>query len=238
MSLQISEVFASLQGEGPSAGQPAVFVRAANCNLACRWCDTRYSWDWRTYEVESHARRLEIAPLVDAVWGLMNPGPGPKTDLLIITGGEPLLQQTAFSQLLAELRRRNPMLRCEVETNGTVAVDTNFAAHVHMLVVSPKLASSADHRGKRIKGNTLRSFVEHPRAIFKFVVEDVQDIDEIQHLAESHSIAAERIWLMPQAQSREQLIQLNAPVADLALRCGFNFTTRLHILMWDNARGR
>ena len=48
--LKVSEIFASIQGEGPSAGAAAVFLRLAGCNLRCHWCDTKYTWDWQNYE--------------------------------------------------------------------------------------------------------------------------------------------------------------------------------------------
>ena len=47
------EIFHSIQGEGVSAGTPTVFLRLATCNLACTWCDTRYTWDWRRFDFAS-----------------------------------------------------------------------------------------------------------------------------------------------------------------------------------------
>ena len=50
VELKLSEIFESIQGEGPTAGEPCVFLRLAMCNLHCRWCDTKYTWDWKKYE--------------------------------------------------------------------------------------------------------------------------------------------------------------------------------------------
>jgi len=44
-SLRIAETFFSIQGEGPTAGLPAVFVRVQGCSVGCAWCDTKYSWE-------------------------------------------------------------------------------------------------------------------------------------------------------------------------------------------------
>jgi organic radical activating enzyme len=236
--IQLSEVFVSLQGEGPSAGQQAAFVRTATCNLACRWCDTRYSWDWQAYPKQHHVRRIGIGRLAEDISALLNPESGDQINLLIITGGEPLLQQRALAEVLTAIRRDNPGVRCEVETNGTVVMTPAFARHVHLPVVSPKLASAGDRENLRIKGDALRSFVDHPSAIFKFVVQGVQDIHEIQELVDRYSIAAQRVWLMPQAESASALMDVSPLIADLALKTGFNFTTRLHVLLWDNTRGR
>ncbi len=44
--MQVNEIFKSIQGEGPNFGKPAIFLRTAQCNLKCIWCDTKYTWDW------------------------------------------------------------------------------------------------------------------------------------------------------------------------------------------------
>ena len=45
-TMQVNEIFKSIQGEGPNFGKPAIFLRTAQCNLKCTWCDTKYTWDW------------------------------------------------------------------------------------------------------------------------------------------------------------------------------------------------
>src|ERR1700719_782206 len=90
-ALRVSEIFVSFQGEGPSSGERAVFVRLAGCNLSCQWCDTPYTWDWSRYNrvLESHKVVAdEVARHVVALAGEYG-------KLLILTGGEPMLQQGA-----------------------------------------------------------------------------------------------------------------------------------------------
>ena len=70
-TLVISEVFGpTVQGEGPTIGRRAAFVRLGRCNLDCSWCDTPYTWDWERYDpkVELHERPVPeiVADLVCA----------------------------------------------------------------------------------------------------------------------------------------------------------------------------
>ncbi|MEW6593681.1 MAG: radical SAM protein [Thermodesulfobacteriota bacterium] len=106
-TLLLSEIFYSIQGESSCAGYPCVFVRLSGCNLRCRWCDARY-----TYEEPGTPWALPaILTEIDRY---------PATALVEITGGEPLLQEGVYplmSHLLA--RGRNVLL----ETNGSVALD-------------------------------------------------------------------------------------------------------------------
>ena len=64
------EIFASIQGEGASAGTPSVFARLSLCNLACSWCDTAYTWDWRRYDPKQEIAELEIDQVLARVEAL------------------------------------------------------------------------------------------------------------------------------------------------------------------------
>src|SRR3990167_4941805 len=92
------EIFASLQGEGPSAGKPCSFIRLSRCNLACVWCDTAYTWrfagDKRPHRdgivYDRKANQVSLSPL-EAARSIDRLPPR----RLVVTGGEPLLQAAA-----------------------------------------------------------------------------------------------------------------------------------------------
>lgn len=118
--LLVTSIFSTLQGEGPYAGIPAVFVRLAYCQLACSFCDTYFdSGDWM-------APQEIMFKAIEACRG----GPVPK--LLVVTGGEPTLQGPALRALL-ELQTKFP--NTQIETNGLRPTALPDAT---MVVVSPK----------------------------------------------------------------------------------------------------
>jgi 7-carboxy-7-deazaguanine synthase len=177
-SLRVVEMFGpTLQGEGPSAGCPAVFVRLADCNLTCGPCDTRYSWDWKNYDRGTEAR--DAFPRDVSSWALAR---APR--LVVVTGGEPLLQQEALVPVAEELAAHGKLV--EIETNGTIAPRPGLAAHVSRFVVSPKLPSMLDAPlPRRIKPRVLAAFTRTGKAVFKFVVATGADVDAVAALEES-----------------------------------------------------
>src|SRR6185503_1731335 len=113
MDLKVSEIFASIQGEGPSAGAPSVFLRLAQCNLHCAWCDTKYTWDWTTYRFEDEVRTESVSAVAVRLRAHSE-------QRLVVTGGEPLLQEEALFELFRLLDERARYV-VEIETNGTIA---------------------------------------------------------------------------------------------------------------------
>ncbi|MFI9811511.1 7-carboxy-7-deazaguanine synthase QueE [Saccharothrix variisporea] len=214
----LTEKFESFQGEGPWTGQRCVFVRFSRCNLRCGYCDTPESWDWSRYNPAEVSARVPVAELVSWV---RERG----VDLMVITGGEPMLQQPAMTALARGLAD----VRVQVETNGTVAPTPELASLVDLWVVSPKLANSGMPYSTRIKPDALSALVATDRAVFKFVVtEPDRDLDEIAHLVEEHQLAP--VWVMPEGTTREKVLAGMDALYHRATERGWNVSTRLHIL--------
>ena len=224
--LVVSEVFGpTFQGEGPSAGRVAMFVRLGRCNLDCGWCDTAYSWDWRRFDpaVELHRRSVtSVLAELDAIGAPM----------LVVTGGEPLLQQARLVTLLEASHTRG--WRVEVETNGTVAPLPELVALVDQWNVSPKLAGSGVDLARRWKPDALRALAATGRVIAKFVVTSPSELDEVAMVAASAGLR--EVWVMPEATDATELTRRLADLAPSVLARGWNLSSRLHVLVWGDAR--
>ena len=164
------EIFYSLQGEGPTAGTPSVFLRLATCNLACSWCDTKYTWDWEHYDYDQEVAALDADTIIEHILRF-------DCRRLIITGGEPLMQQRDLVPLVTALKAKG--FQFEVETNGTIVPGSELVADIDQWNVSPKLRNSANPTERRELPNVLDTFCRLPAAFFKFVVEEPEDIKEV-----------------------------------------------------------
>ncbi len=239
------EIFHTIQGEGISAGLPAVFVRASRCNLHCVWCDTDHTWNFEgtpwSHEKDAvpgyvkHRKQdvtCEITPAAAARLVLAFNCPR-----VVITGGEPLLQQEEFLAMTGGIREQVPDCTFEVETNATRVPTAAFADAVDQFNVSPKLANAGMPEGLRINPGALRFFATSPKAWFKFVVSSPADLTEIGMLQTRHQIPRERILLMPEGRTAGELDRTAPPLAELCRELGFRFCDRLHIRLWGDRRG-
>ena len=223
------EIFHSIQGEGVSAGRPSVFLRLATCNLTCSWCDTKYTWDWERYDYREQIVSLDTSDVrrrLDAM----------PCRHLVVTGGEPMLQQAELAPLARSLSDGGWSI--EVETNGTIAPDEEMAAAVSQWNVSPKTANSGNREDRREDSDALRAFAALPEVYFKFVVADPADVDEVAALVERHRLPESRVLLMPEGTTAKAIRERGVWVAEQCVRRGYRFTTRLHIVLWGDERGR
>jgi 7-cyano-7-deazaguanosine (preQ0) biosynthesis protein QueE len=226
--LAVAEVFGpTFQGEGPSMGRRAGFVRLGRCNLDCTWCDTPYTWDWSRFDPTVEVRRVAVAEIVDALVAMA-------PEIVVVTGGEPLLQQRHLVALVEACAARGWPV--EVETNGTLAPSAELVALVARWNVSPKLAGSGVAEERRVVPEALAALQATGRAVFKLVVSEVAELDEVARLVEGHGLTD--VWIMPEGTDRATLLERAAALADPVTERGWNLTTRLHVLLWGDERGR
>lgn len=127
MSLNICEIYRSIQGESSFAGLPCALIRLAGCNLRCRYCDTRYAME--------PGREMSIENVVEEVVKL-----GP--NLVELTGGEPLVQEDTPKLAAALLEKGYQVL---VETNGSLDISVLPEAAIRIMDI--KCPSSGEsHR--------------------------------------------------------------------------------------------
>lgn len=225
----IAECFGpTLQGEGSSAGQQALFIRLSRCNLTCSACDTPYTWDWSRFDPSAEATRIPVDDL--AAWALGSP-----TELVVITGGEPLLQQSGLVSLvraMADVGRR-----VEIETNGTRVPSPELIDAVAQFTVSPKLSAfgAGMSAGQRINPAALREFASCGKAVFKFVITKSADLAEVSDLERCFGLSP--VWVMPEGTTADAVLSGMAWLAEQALTRGWHLSGRLHILLWGDQRG-
>ena len=230
------EIFASVQGEGPSAGMPCTFLRLSRCNLACVWCDTAYTWhfagDERPHrdgvEFDRTANQLtldeeEVAARITAL--------GQKR--LVITGGEPLLQAPALARLLGHL----PDVTVEIETNGTTKASPALDIRIDQFNVSPKLAHSGNPKDLALIPERLDAYATDPRAWFKFVIAAPADLDEVLALRDRYRFKRDHVFLMPEGTDGATLRAREQWLAPLCVEHGFRMSDRLHIHLFGDTRG-
>jgi len=229
--LNVSELFYdTIQGEGPYAGYPAVFLRLAGCTLNCTWCDTKDIW--------KNGFFIGVDELVDImsktkIFELFRDGVH-----FVITGGSPLLQQKNLIKFLRVLEAKLLFLPfIEVENEAVLMPEKELELLVDAWNNSPKLINSGNSFLSICKEDVLSHMNDLSNSIFKFVVRNLDDVMGIQvRYIETGIISRKNVWLMPEGATREELRNVREKVVRLAIRFGFKYTDRLQVVLWNNKK--
>ncbi len=206
--IPISEIFASIQGEGLRTGFPSLFIRFWGCNLTCDFCDSKFSWD-------SKLEKPKYMSLDEVVAEIKKQS----TKNLIFTGGEPMLQQ---ANIRAICERVDPLF-VEIETNGTIASEIDDI--VGQFNVSPKL----DFENPIV-------MLPNRKTSFKFVIRNQADIDKTDAFCQAYNIPFTQVVLQPEGITRQQILNKIDLVIAAASERGAMVSSRVHILLWDDKR--
>jgi len=230
MNVKLAEHFYSIQGEGPTAGHPALFMRFQKCNLHCesdQWvCDTQeqmkksYDFDLEKDIIQDFSKLKEI-------------------ERIVFTGGETMLYQKQIYDIMKFLNERDMYPYVEIETNGTQLIKS-FMDEIWPIQYncSPKLSNSGNSKEKRYKLEALKMIAEEPESCFKFVIASQQDKKELltdfDWLFKDHK---DKIWLMPAGYSRNQQWIAAPEVAKLAMELNVKLSLRMQVMLWDTKKG-
>lgn len=243
--LKINEIFGpTIQGEGKSTGKEVVFLRLANCNLHCVWCDTPYTWrfddkfphnDNVVHDPKKEVHEMSCDQVFEQVHNLAyhNRSTNNPVKAVVISGGEPLLQQKRLGPLLAKFKQYGYWV--EVETNGTVRPNEEFLEAVDQINCSPKLSNSGDPKKLREKGQALLPLSKSGKTNFKFVISTQQDVDEANALVKKYEM--KDVYLMSEGRTVPELSAGEPFVLKAAEANGLQYTQRLHIIKWGPKRG-
>jgi 7-carboxy-7-deazaguanine synthase len=243
--LLVSEEFIAPQGEGINMGRPAYWVRLGGCGLKCKWCDAAYSCFFDARHGALHESGLYYNPKVElkriAIDDLTQRIVDSTVVRVAITGGEPLLQQEAVTELIQRVESVRPF-NFEFETAGVVVPNLLPKQANIQYNVSPKLESSGNSIEKRRNPEAIEE-LKSRGASFKFVIDTrnetswMDDILEVRALVYMWSLHPDSIWLMPCGTTTEEVIQGMKILEPIAILNRWNLSARLQVFMHGDERG-
>ncbi len=212
MSLRLTEIFHSLQGEAARTGLPTVFIRLTGCPLRCTWCDTTYSF--------TGSSAWEIADILAEV--ARHP-----TRHVCVTGGEPLAQKECPALLQALCDAGYDVC---LETSGALDIST----------IDPRVARIMDLKAPA-SGECERNLWSNLRHLkagdeIKIIIADRADYDWACQQLTQHRLADLCPVLLSPAQGSQDARQL----AEWILQDGLpvRLQLQLHKLLWGNMQGK
>jgi 7-carboxy-7-deazaguanine synthase len=211
-TVRITEIFRSIQGESTRAGFPCAFIRLTGCSLRCVWCDTAYAF--------SGGQEMAVADAAAKVLAL-------GTDLVEVTGGEPLEQEGVY-----------PLMDRLLEHGKTVLLETG--GHVPLDRVDPRVVKIVDVKapGSGMMDANLPENLESlgPRDEIKFVLADRRDFDWALAFVASRDLDGKHVVTFSPVWEKLSAADLGDWIRDSGrpIRLGL----QLHKLLWGDLPGR
>ncbi len=210
--MRVVEKFISINGEGLRSGELAVFIRFANCNLRCSYCDTKYSFINPIYTEESID---ELVKYVKST-GVKN---------VTLTGGEPLIQNE-IKELMIELS--NIGNRIEIETNGSI----NIAPYLEI----PNVTFTLDYK---LKGSGMEKYMDltnydllRKNDVIKFVVSDYDDLEKTKEIIKKYDLINKANCLISPVWGRIEFEEIVNFLKDNKLN-DVKMQLQIHKIIWD-----
>lgn len=245
-TLPINEIYTAIQGEGQFAGYPTVVIRTIGCTHRCYfgdggWCD---SWHNSIYPDCGKYNFNDIEEIYKY---------NPQCKDMMITGGSPTLHRSLLNDLVVFAHNNN--IRVTLETEGSHFVKTDYP--IDLVSISPKFSNTIpqlgtldpignvveqsmidQHNKFRLNKEVIRQMIDyHADYQYKPVWNGTDDnINEIEAFRYEMNIPCNKTWLMPAGDCRKTLLRMYAPTIEMALKMGYNFTGRPHIIAYDRKR--
>ena len=212
LTLRVSEIFFSLQGESSRVGLPTVFIRLTGCPLRCRWCDTPYAF------TGGESRTIAEVVQETARFG---------TRTVCVTGGEPLAQKNCL-----------PLLTALCDAGFDVSLETSGALDIGG--VDPRVSRIMDLKapgsGELDKNRLDNLALITPHDEVKIVLADRADYDWARNIIAEHRLAERCPVLLSPVQGELPPEALAGWILDD--RLPVRFQLQLHKVLWGNMRGK
>ncbi len=227
-TLPVADIYGPvLQGEGRWLGLPVAFLRLGLCNLDCAWCDTPYTWDRSTFDVDAECPPLTADEIVDRL---------PEAEVVVLSGGEPLMHRSspALKAVLDSIAAD-----VHVETNGTLIPPQWMVERVAWWSVSPKLPHSGVRSSKAVKPKALAAFADlarQGRAGFKVVARTPDDVPLVAGMADTYDLPRYTVTVMAEGVTPVEQLHTMRLLEPAVVAHGLTMTPRLHSLLHGEAR--
>lgn len=227
--MRICEIYRSRQGEGFLTGTESWFIRTSGCNLRCWFCDTPFT----SWNPEGESKTIQQ---------ILDDLDFEEAQHIVLTGGEPMLSKNV-GKLSEELKQLG--FHITIETAGTI----DQPVKCDLMSISPKLSNSTPsasragewshrHERRRHQPAVVRQLIKRYEYQVKFVVDSISDCGEIEdYLQQLPDISHDRVMLMPQGTSLDELVEREKWLKPYCESNGFNFCPRKHIEWYGNKRG-